>query len=312
MQTRINRRTFFKNTALTGTGLFLAPSLAQALNTFAPGYQGKISPMAGLLPISIIDNACLLAFRTNTLSRPSREAATADLHVKLAGNKGRLAVVLPPENNKLIELLEILKNSEELNRRNEKLAIAFGWAGVNAVHRHVSPGMDKLEKNAFIETRVQQDAQLLKEFSKPEHDPGQASAQEMENLLKAMVPRAITRVHTLKPDVDDGIGWVNRMSAWRRDNTILMKRYAQALVQDINEKASKEFLSMEDKLVLYARNLQKNIDVNATKILEEIENGQANSLYGKTLQETTANILAMNKYMEGALSSAEISSKLGF
>jgi hypothetical protein len=69
---------------------------------------------------------------------------------------------------------------------------------------------------------------------------------------------------------------------------------------------------MEDKLVLYARNLQKNIDVNATKILEEIENGQANSLYGKTLQETTANILAMNKYMEGALSSAEISSKLGF
>ncbi len=291
--------------------LFL-PSLLQAAQVLNPDNNSPYSLMVGLLPISIIDNACMLAFRTNTLSKPSREAATADLHVKLPGNKGRLAIVLPPDNKKLLELMELLKNNKDLEKRNEKLALAFGWTGVNAVHRHVNRDMAKLEKKAFIGARVQQDALIVKEFSKPEYDPVQASAQDMENLLKSLLPRAITRVHTLKPDNDDGIGWVNRMSAWRRENTRLMKLYAQALVGDDGKQTSGNFLAMDDNLVLYARNLQKNIDVKAGTILQEIENGQAKSLYGKALQETTASILAINKYLDGKLSGEEISRKLGF
>lgn len=310
MQTKINRRKFIQNSVLGSAGLFLAPTLATAGSVFTSAGEGGNLFMSGLTPVSIIDNACMLAFRSGELSPSSQKVVTTDIHLRnTPGNKGRLAVVMPPFDNKLIDLVKTVKNQANTRFIMEKRVIAFGWAAVNAVQNHINRSLENKDSDELMRIRMHQDALVIQGFSLPEYDITKASPEDMEDMLNSVLVRTITRSHTLKPDSDDGIGWVNRMAAWRRENTASMKQFANAIVSPDISIAGSSFYDRKDELISAANKLQKAQDVKAAEIMDFIGKGAASN-YGKALTEATENIFAIDAFLEGKLSESELSERL--
>ena len=315
MKTKINRRKFIQNSALGSMGMFIAPSLTSASSIFTAANEGKNVLMAGLTPISIIDNACMLAYCSGKLSLASQEVVTTDIHFiqdemrGTPGNKGRLAVVMPPLDKKLIELVKTIKSDTNTKHIKAKRAISFGWAGVNAVHKNINPALEGKSPEDALKMRLHQDALVIKGFSSPEHHVEGASYQDVEDMLNAIQVRTITRVHTLKPDSDDGIGWVNRMALWRKKNIKIMEQFAKAIVSPDENVAGKSFYNFKEEIITSANRLQKAENVKQEKIMALLNKG-VQSHYANALAEATHSIFAIDAYLEGKISERDLADKL--
>lgn len=328
-RTKTDRRRFFRNAFAGSAGMFFIPSILKAASLIDPlMYSPSLNGISesgvfrtdnknavqdcllnGLATISVIEDACILAFCSGRLSDRSCIAATADIHVRVPGSKGRLAGVLPPEDKRIFELIDILKNNPGADHFDEKLALVFGWTGVNAAYRKFSPFLEGKDPGEALIIRINQDALLIREFSKPESDPTRAAVKDVENMLHAMLARALTRVHTLKPDTDDGMGWVNRMAAWRRRNREIMEMYARAIVQSGEPDAGKNFYDRADGIIAAARKLQKSWKVEPETIFREA--GKAGgSFYARAIRENFNSIISVNDYLEDRCSRGELSSTL--
>ena len=79
------------------------------------------------------------------------------------------------------------------------------------------------------EMSIYQDTYLLKTLAGTK--AAQVAYEDLNQLLKVMLPRAITRVHTLIPDSQNGPEWVVRMGQWRKENNDLMEQYARIYTQ---------------------------------------------------------------------------------
>lgn len=268
----------------------------------------------GLTPIALIDNACLLAFCSGKLSQETMNAISTDIHLRdTAGNKGRLAGVLPPQNKKLIDLIEIIRNNPETKHRDEKMAIAFGWISINALDRYVNKTFkDKNEEDVML-ARMHQDALIIRGFSSPEFDVTQATKEDVERMLRTLMVRTITRTHTFKPDMQDGTGWVNRMADWRRQNEKQIKRFAEAIVNPNPAIAGNSFYHSDDDIIISANQLQKNQTVQASTIIDDIKaakKGQSSD-FAKAMAEGTENMLALDEYWQKNSSKEALIQKLG-
>ena len=303
MTSKINRRKFIESSALGGAAIMLIPSFASQGALFQSVANKSEILMAGITPVSVIDNALMLAFRTGRLSYRSQQVVPSDIHLRyIPGDKGRLAVVFPPRNTKLLDLITAVKNNPEIKYGNEKRVLAFGWAAVNAVDRFINRNLKKLNSEEAVDARMHQDALLIHGFSFPEYNVAEARAVDMENLLNAMLVRTTTRVHTLKPDSDDGIGWVNRMTAWRKENRQKMKAFAKIIIDPDENIAGKSFYNKEENIILAANQLQKARDVHPETLLKYLDEG-GKSDYGKALVEAAKNILAIDSFLESKISS---------
>lgn len=306
MTSRINRRKFIESSTLGSAAMMLIPSIASAGSLLHPAASDSEILMAGITPVSVIDNACMLAFRTGRLSRPSQQVVTSDIHVRdIPGDKGRLAVVFPPRSSKLIDLLTAIKNKPELKYAKEKRAMAFGWAAINAVDKYINPDLKKLNEEDAVIVRMHQDSLLIHGFSWPEYNVSGASSDDMEKLLNAMLVRTTTRVHTLKPDSDDGIGWVNRITDWRKENVAKMKTFATIVVDPDETVAGKSFYNKEENIIVAANQLQKAQDIHPEKLANYLQDG-GNSNYAKALVEATEHIFAIDSFLEGKISSDKL------
>lgn len=313
MHSTINRRQFIQNSLLTSAGLMIMPPFLSSASPSRAVDKSFNLNNAGLTPIALMDNACLLAFCSGRLSQETQNAISTDIHLRnTAGNKGRLAGVLPARDKKLMELIEIVRTNPETKHRDEKMAIAFGWVSINALDRHVNGAFkDKNEEDMML-ARMHQDALLIKGFSSPEFDVTQAAKKDIEHMLKTLMVRTITRTHTLKPDMQDGIGWVNRMADWRRQNEKLMGKFADAIVNPDSAIAGISFYNPDDKIITTANQLQNNQTVPPSAIIKSIKaaNEGQTSDFAKAMAEATENMLAIDEYWENKSSKEELIKKL--
>jgi len=115
----------------------------------------------------------------------------------------------------------------------------------------------------------------------------------------------------MKPDADDGIGWVNRMSAWRRQNVENSKKFAEAIVNPIESLAGKQFFTENDEIINVAIQLQKSEFVTPEKVLNSINDSASKSNYGKALAGATQSIIAINNYLNRDISKTQMREVLG-
>lgn len=295
----IDRRSFLKNTSLTTAGMLFMPSILQAEGIFSTQNltNNNFFPIP-LTLISVIEDSCMLTFMSGMLTEDMQNAVLSDIHVRPPGNKGRMAGVLPPMDKRLIELLEKLKNNKEADRYHAKLSVAAGWAIKNAVHGTFREFFDGKTTQDAAEAGIHMDATVLGNLSVPVHNPTRASAQEMEELLNIIVPRAITRTHTIKPDSDDGIGWVNRMTEKRKVMKEKFGYYARAIVNPDKSYLPENFYQYDDPIISAARDLQNAKDLKKNDVVMQLTNKSLpGSMYGMAVRKSTDNILAINDYM---------------
>ena len=312
MKTKINRRKFIQQSALGSAGAMLTPAFVSSNALFAnPAGSKQKLLMSGITPVSVIDSACMLAYRSGKLSPSSEQIIISDMHMRdVPGDKGRLAVIFPPGSIKLIELVRTIKTNPETKHAKQKRVLAFGWAAVNAVDKNINRALKNMSADELEQTRMHQDAVVIQNFSLPEFDITKAGAQDMEDLLNSMLVRTTTRVHTYKPDSDDGIGWVNRMTDWRKQYAERMKTYARILVSPDVAKAGESFYNSGDGIISAADKLQKAQNVQPEKI-EGYLREKTSSDYAKAMTEATVNILAINSYLEDKLTEKKLTELLG-
>lgn len=272
--------------------------------------------VGGLVPVSLIEDANLLLLRSGNFKGHSEFALASDLHNRPAppGNKGRIASVLPVHDKKLIQLLSIIRGDKELSERVAKIAIAFGWICHNAGTKYIKPVYgDNPSSEEALDIQTYHDAHLIKAISGMEKTT-KMEQNELASLFNEILPRSLTRVHTLIP-ADDGPEWVNRISAWRVANKSYMNNLAKVIVQPDSSKKLRyvdnpNFYTSDDSVIFSCRNLQNGIDVKPEKINNAVAEAASGSLYAKALGEAYSNIIAANQYLNGNLKESELESKL--
>jgi hypothetical protein len=306
MQSYISRRSFIKNTAIGSAGAIFIPSVLNA-NGFSLSTSLKNSVLIPPVTcINLIEDSCMLAFSSGWLSPRCNQALASDIHTRQPGNKGRLAGVLPPADRRLMELINILKNNPQASQNEAKLAIVFGWVGVNSAHKHFTPSLKGKSYQQTLSMVAHMDGTILRELSLPDQDPSQSTVADMEEILNVMLPRAIIRTHTIKPDNDDGIGWVNRMSEKRRELKKTFSMYAQAMVNPDHDSIPSDFYNREDSIIVTARKLYTPETMNQEEIHHVAKTSAPKSLYGKALQESYLSILAVDEYMVGKIIESQL------
>ena len=312
MQSDINRRGFIKQSSVGSLGLMFIPSLfSESIfhTSTSSSNSAKIS-MSGITPVSVIENACMLAFCSGKLSQDSENAITTDIHLRdTPGNKGRLAVHLPPGNEKIIDLINRIMEDKSIKYPAEKRAIAFGWAAVNAVENNINSAMQGNSESELRKKRLHQDALVINGFSKGLNIQN-ADPADVEALLNTMLTRTLTRIHTLKPDNDDGIGWVNRITAWRKQNVDRMEGLANAIVKPDESIAGVSFYNHSDKIINTAIKLQNGAFVSADQTVESLQPENAKCDYAKALAEAVESIVSIDYYLNGNLNETEIRNQL--
>ncbi len=310
MTSTINRRSFIRNNAIGAAGFMFIPSVLSASFKNYTNTNIQQNFMGGLTPISLIDNACMLAFCSGRLSQESQNVITTDIHLRdTPGNKGRLAVAFPPNHQGILELIDIVKNSSDTKFIKEKRALVFGWVAVNAVQDHINKTLQSKNADEIKLARLHQDALVVRGFSTG-YSFSRLKENEVVKLLESMLTRTITRVHTLKPDSDDGISWVNRMSEWRKQNVANMKLFAGAILKPNTKLAGDGFYNENEKVIETSVKLQNSVLVKPDKVAESIESSQAVSLYGKATAEAAKNILIIDDYLNDKISSSDLKKKL--
>lgn len=307
---KIDRRNFIQKTGIGTAALFIAPAFLNATSVFKESGEMSVNSMTGLTPISVIDNACMIAFCSGNMSKESQTVLSTDIHLRnTPGNKGRLAVVMPPNKPEIFQLIHTIKNNPNTPHSKEKRALAFGWVAINAVDKNINSIIKQKKGSEFLNARFHQDALIVQGFSAPEYQLEGADRQDIDDLLNAILVRTITRVHTLKPDSDDGIGWVNRMSLWRKNNKTNMGKFAAALTSPEKSIAGDNFFDIDDDIVSATNALQKGKQIEKGELLALLDQTSTCS-YGEAIREATRNIMSIEAYFQDRVSLNELEGKL--
>jgi len=297
-----------------GAGLFFAPTfLAKAR---AAAAANGVAQLTGVVPISAMEDSCTLAFSSGKIPHVMRNNLVTHINLRLPGNIGRLANAIPACDKRIVQLLDYLKSAkpEDDEYYHHKMALAFGTAANCAYYEVFKPVHSNFsDAETKQEAMLYQDTALLRAISNEGHSSN-VSVRQFEEILKVMLPRTITRVHTLIPDYEDGIGWVNRMSEWRMQTPNVFEQYAEAYAAPKMDKLKKyvtavNFYDKNDAAILACRKLQ-NAEMVKLDELEKAVSAKANSLYAKAIAKGYENIHATAAYLEGKVGTDKLVAQL--
>ncbi len=302
-----NRRDFIKNGLFAGSGVLLLPHFisAQLVN------YGSSVGLQGLTPFVIMDKCASLTTKSSTISLRTKNALNASIFLDKPANLSRISMVVPQKKKFILQSLQEVKdnldNQEEAEFWDKKHAFTLGWLMTYAASNILYPALKQVagkDTKKRLEAQLYHDTELLRGSVKVAKRL--SDKDEIFSFFMAMFPRMITRVHTLEPDLDDGAGWVVRMTRWRRKNKELMEKYAQVYTRPDMDKREKyvydiNFYDDADKIFDFLFH-----DTLAYKG-EKYKN---KSLVAKALNNAFQNIYFADNYFAGKISKQELETKL--
>ena len=309
-----NRRKFLTQLSLSGSALVLASPLLRAASLHAAS-PASAHPR-GLLPVALTEDCFDLAFVLPELSTLTKAALAGDIDLKIPGNKGRLAPSLRLETEALPEVLNKMKEptKEAKSVQADKLSFLLGILANNALRDQLQPVYAQYADESQ-ELSIYQDTYLLKTLAG--NDAAQVKYDDLSQLLKVLLPRTITRVHTLIPDSQNGPDWVVRMGQWRKDNHALMEQYARIYTQPESAKEKKyvrevNFYNADDAIIQLARKTQNGERVDEKDLNQQIEAAQSGSgsRYARALATGVHRIRAVDKFLQASIDASALVSTL--
>jgi len=297
----MDRRDFFNSLGLGSAGLMLGSTWLTSCSLGENNENGSAICIGGILPIAYSIDCSRLLLDSGGLDTPYASLLEGDINLRIPGNLSRLGSSVPFGDAPMSEYLAELK--AEWNPGEPaammKASLAMGWIMVQPLRKSMSQVYKKLISQGYHYDTINQyyDVFMLRQFSGAP-DASSSSANDVEHFFRALVPRMITRLHTLKPDYQDGPGWVVRMSEWRKENLDLAESYAEMYVQD-DEVLNKHLIDRynvydpSDKLI---RILREN---NAGSAKKTFLSDPGNSVYAKSLVKGYTNAQALTDYLAG-------------
>ena len=304
-----NRREFVKTLSCSAAGAAFLSNLFywKPLNA----ETGEIGFHNRLTTFAVLDDIVTLVMRSQLVPLPLIGDLHANFNLSIPGNFSRMGWLAPViseeqaldilalEKARAIELWNNMTKAEQDNPESEpmqqrlkalsKVALMMGWimsVGVRDILQPVwSSFTDSVEEMAAY-----QDMYTLKQIAGISI-PGPVD--DIESLFLEMVPRMITRTHTLTPDYDDGPDWTVRISEWRYETATQLNLLAQVYSLPDSEKTAEyieniNFYDPEEEIITAARDGGR---------LEWPLNETPLSLYGKALAKGIESIVRVGDHL---------------
>jgi hypothetical protein len=210
-------------------------------------------------------------------------------------------------DDKIFELLEQLKfgryDRESDMEYGDRYSLLLGWIVYSGFVQETGKLCRRLidDGHHYDDIMICHDAFIFREISDNQNVGSSTSKEEMADLFNIMMPRMITRLHTLIPDSHDGMKWIVDMTKLRKSNKVLMEKYAAEMVspnQDHVEKFITQpgFYEGRDKIIRLARDLQNGKNVSASQISSAMESDPGNSIYARALVKGIRKAVLTDQY----------------
>ncbi len=301
----IDRRDFFRFMGAGTAGMLIAPALLRACKMNGNGNEDAYVNFDGIMPIAMVTDCSRLLLGCGKLSEEMKQALKADINLPLPGNLSRLGSSIPFDDENIFAALQNIQESwesdPELSLR--KFSLLLGWMIFRPLKKTMTDVFHRLVEEGYhydtIRTYI--DTYLLRQFSGDRHNTG-TIINDAQDLLQGILPRMITRLHTLKPDYNDGPGWVNRISGWRVDNATRMERYGMLVVEDdpeLNDHVIRKYnvYNPGDRIITLVRSMKA--DSGGETVDKVILSDPGNSIYAKSLVKGYNNVLSVQDYLQG-------------
>jgi len=299
-----NRREFLKILAASGIGSAFFSHIASAHPYAAPGNTGLPN---NLTVAAIMNDVATLAVRNQVVDMKLLTAIYSDYHITAAGNMSRfgwmvnapesdVAQVLHNEKERADHLFNSMSKADRDNPDSEpmqqffnancKVSLMLGWFMAEGIRNILSPLWADAGDD-YTDMAIYQDMYVLSKVAAK----SAVQADGVASLMNEMLPRMLTRTHTLTPDYDDGQNWTVRISEWRPKTAALVEKCAVAYAQPDPAKlqafvTEPDFYDEQDEIIAAAR-AQARIDRSAMNskclygqaVLEGIEAVERGSAY---------------------------------
>jgi hypothetical protein len=201
-----------------------------------------------------------------------------------------------------------------------KLAFVLGWLAHRAADRQMKPVFREADPDHSqdpTECSVYHDAFVFREvFAGGRDEPYHPAMfddrwQSADEVLRALLQRALLELHTLIPDGDDIEGWLDRLLGLRQTYQVDRARYAEAILRPDPAKVQRFIVAMNfydpaDPIIVAARALQRGEPADVTAAAD----APARSHYGQALQLGWSYLKAASDFFTGELSAAELTARL--
>jgi len=251
------------------------------------------------MPVALVEDCFDVVFTLSGTSNLTKIAIAGDIDLKIPGNKGRLASSLTMESTALLQVLQNMKQASGPDA--DKLSMLYGILCNNILAAMMKPVYDK-HASELEELMIYHDSFMLRSLARDEADKVQRAY--LEKMLKELLPRTVTRVHTLIPDTQDSMDWVVKMTSWRKKNFELMEKYANIYTNPDQNKLQKfvyadNLYNPDDPLIHSARNIQQGMLVEDKKLNQLLASENSNnSLYCRALSAGIKCIIKVDDYLQ--------------
>lgn len=312
----IDRREFFRYLGYGSAGMAVLPHFLKGCSMNGNGNEDHYVNFEGIMPIAIVSDCSRLVLANGVLKDPIRTALTADINLRLPGNPSRLGSSIPFDDVTLLGVLEQLKQKMDPGSDRElmKLSLLMGWIIFHPLKKSMTQVFSKLVDQGYHydSIRVYLDTYLIRQVSGIREDP-ELDYTEFTNFFQALLPRMVTRLHTLKPDYNEGPEWVNRMSDWRSANRELTEKYGELIAREDREMHDQVIRRYNvydpgDRLIQLVRNMDHG--TNPAEIEKLIMSDPGNSLYTRGLVSAYNNVMAAQEYFDGEIDLARLKKQL--
>ncbi|MFO8006767.1 MAG: hypothetical protein R6V05_03435 [Candidatus Brocadiia bacterium] len=231
-----------------------------------------------------------------------------------------------------VELLgryaETWEKGDGKERAGARLAFVLGWLCHRAADRQMKPvfrAADPDCEESPTDCSIYHDVFLFLEvYGSGAEEPyspatleapleslsaGDVRAADVEELLRAVLQRALLGLHTLKPDARDIEGWLDGLLDLRQEYRVSIPRYAKALAEPDAGKVRRfieevNFYDPADPLIRLARSIQRNgpADVPMEEALEAAGGG---SHYARALRRGCRYLQTGSEYFTGRITEEE-------
>lgn len=128
----------------------------------------------------------------------------------------------------------------------------------------------------------------------------------VEDLLRAMLQRALIGLHTFIPDRDDIEGWMERLFATRQCFSVDIRRYAEAFAKPDPDKMKRfildvNFYDRTDPIIRLARSLQHGSADEGIDLADAVQAAESQSQYAQALGKGYLYLQAASYYFDGQL-----------
>jgi hypothetical protein len=303
----IDRRDFFRFLGTGTAGIMVAPVFLNGCTVNGNGNEDNYVNFDGIMPIAMVTDCSSLLLASGTLSERIAAALKADINLPLAGNLSRLGSSIPFDDENVFDALQgVVSNwDQDTERMAKKLSLILGWVIFRPLKKSMTNIFQKLVDEGYHYDSIRSyfDTYLIRQFSG--HRESFANREEdLQDLLTGILPRMITRLHTLKPDYKDGLAWVNRMSNWRMENVSRMEHCGTLIAeddQDLYEHVIRKYnvYNPEDRLIALARSPEGI--AGPEKVEQVILSDPGNSIYAKSLEKGYQNIQTVQDFIDGKI-----------